>query len=256
MQLTGQLEEKLGQLRLAGMQAHLSSRLKAAQDHALGYEDFLNTLLQDEGEHRKNLKIARLLRNASLRQQASLEGYDAKVHRGLDRKLVGDLATCRFILDSLKIIIMGPTGVGKTYLATALGNAACRHGYSTLFIRMNTLIEQTMLARAKGTYLNWLKKLAGIDLLILDDFGIKPLAPQQYQDLYDVLDERGDGKSTIVTSQLPVSNWNEIIPDPVTCEAVTDRLVSKSIKIQMKGESYRKKKAEVEAAALTKIDPS
>lgn len=256
MQLTGQIEEKLKSLKLSGMQAHLTTRLKAAQDHALGYEDFLSTLLQDESEHRKNLRIARLLRNASLRQQASLEGYDTTAHRGLDRKLLSDLATCRFISDSVKIIIMGPTGVGKTYLATALGNAACRQGYTAFFIRMNTLIEQTSLARAKGTYLNWLKKIAHIDLLILDDFGIKPLLPQQYQDLYDVLDERGDGKSTIITSQLPVSNWNEIIADAVTCEAVTDRLVSKSIKIQLQGESYRRKHVHIRKQDLTSIDPS
>ena len=147
-QLTGQIEEKLRQLKLSGMQMNLPTRLKAAQDHGLGYEDFLSTLLQDESEHRKNLRITRLLRNASLRQQASLEGFDAKNHRGLDRKILSDLATCRFILDSVKIIIMGPTGVGKTYLATALGNAACRHGYSAFFIRMNTLIEQSYIISA------------------------------------------------------------------------------------------------------------
>lgn len=107
---------------------------------------------------------------------------------------------------------------------------------------MNNLVEHFLLARAKGTYLNLLKRLAACDLLILDDFGIKPLDPQQYQDLYDVLDERGEDKSTLITTQVPIENWGEIIADPVTCEAVTDRLVSVAIKLEMKGASYRPKK--------------
>ena len=145
-------------------------------------------------------------------------------------------------MDGTNVIIEGPTGVGKTYLASALGHAACRQGYSTLFYRMNALIEQTTLARAKGTYLNLVKRLAGADLLILDDFGIKPLAPQQYQDLYDILDERSEGKATVVTTQLPAENWSEVIDDAVTCEAITDRLASRAVIIQMKGTSYRKKR--------------
>lgn len=117
---------------------------------------------------------------------------------------------------------------------------------------MNTLIEQLMLARAKGTYLNLIKKLASSDLLILDDFGIKPLEPQHYQDPYGVVDERGEEKSTIITSQLPVENWNEIINDPVTCEAITDRLSSMAIRMIMKGSSYRSKKPSKKEPQLDK----
>lgn len=255
MQLSDQLTSELRGLKLFGIAEHINERLKAAQNSDLGYEDFLIMLTQDEIEHRKNSKIVRLLRNASFRQQASLESFDVKSTRGVDKKVLQDLATCRFITNSTKIIIMGPTGAGKTYLATAIGNTACRHGYTTYFLRMNTLVEQSSLARAKGTYLNWLKKLTHSDLLILDDFGIKPLSAQQYQDLYDILDERGDGKAVILTSQLPIANWSEIINDPVTCEAVTDRLVSNSIKIEMRGDSYRKKRAPTNEINLTKIDP-
>ena len=143
--------------------------------------------------------------------------------------------------EGFNILIDGPTGVGKSYLASAIGQTACRHGHTAIFLRMNTLIEQTMLARVKGSYLTLLKKLASCELLILDDFGIKPLAPQQYQDLYDILDERSEGKSTIVTTQLPPENWGEVIGDPITCEAVTDRLVSRATSIHMKGDSYRKR---------------
>ena len=115
---------------------------------------------------------------------------------------------------------------------------------------MNTLIEQTNLARAKGTYLNLVRRLTGPDLLILDDFGIKPLLAQHYQDLYDIIDERGEGRSTIVTSQLPVANWSEVIDDPVSCEAITDRLASRAIKLEMKGPSQRGKRTRQKEAVL------
>ncbi len=174
-----------------------------------------------------------------------MEGIDFTTSRGLDKKQIAGLASGRFIRDGMNIVILGPTGVGKSYLASAIGNASCRNGVTTLFFRMNALIEQMMLARAKGTYLHIVRKLAACELLILDDFGIKPLSAQQFQDLYDVLDERGEGKPTIITSQLPAANWNEVIADPVTCEAVTDRIVSRAIVIQMRGESYRRKKGAI-----------
>lgn len=220
----------------------MARRLKQAHDSALGFEEFLSLVLQDEMDHRRNARIKRLLKTAAFRQPASLESFDMATARGLDKKILADLSGCRFIRDGLNILILGPTGVGKTYLASAIGNAACRGGYSTLFFRMNTLIEQTTLARAKGTYLNLLRRLSVADLVILDDFGIKPLLPQQYQDLYDILDERSEGRSTIVTSQLPVINWSEVIADPVSCEAITDRLASRAINLDMKGESQRLKR--------------
>jgi DNA replication protein DnaC len=240
------------ELRLTGMRETYGIRAKQAREQNLTCEDFLGVLMQDEIEFRKGAKIKRLLRNAALRCPSSLEEIDTKIDRGLDKKQLRELATCRFIDDGLNILILGPTGVGKTHTASAIGNAACRQGYSTLFYRMNTLIEQLLLARAKGTYLNLIKRIASCDLLILDDLGIKPLEPQHYQDLYDVVDERGEDKSTIITSQLPVENWNEVIPDPVTCEAITDRLSSMSIRMIMKGSSYRSKRQPKKEAQLDK----
>lgn len=140
------------------------------------------------------------------------------------------------------ILILGPTGVGKSFLASALGNAACRMGKSVIFCRMNTLAEKLTIARVQGNYLTYLKKLTKADLIILDDFGIKPLTPQQFQDVYDIMDERFESKATIITSQLPVANWSEIIPDAVTLEAITDRIISKAVKIEMSGDSYRNKR--------------
>lgn len=242
MTLVEVISQQMSQLRLNGMRETYEIRAKQAREQALPCEDFMGLLIQDEIEYRNGAKIKRLLRTASLRCTSTLEEIDTRIDRGLDKKQLRELATCRYIDDGLNILILGPTGVGKTHTASAIGNAACRQGYTTLFYRMNTLIEQLMLARAKGTYLNLIKKMAGCDLLILDDFGIKPLDPQHYQDLYDVIDERGDEKSTIITSQLPVENWSEIIGDPVTCEAITDRLSSMAIRMVMKGSSYRSKR--------------
>ena len=248
MKLTNLIDTLLLQLKLYGIKENLGIRLKQSHDEKLGPEDVLNLLLHDEANFRKNARIARLLKTACLRTPASLESFDWSTPRGLDKKLVNDLASCRFVRDGHTVIIMGPTGVGKSFIASALGNAACRNGLTTFFYRMNTLIEQIGLARAKGTYLNLVRKLGGCELLILDDFGIKPLTPQQYQDLYDILDERSEGRATIVTSQLPIANWNEVIADPVTCEAVTDRLAARAIKIQMKGASYRRRRGVQEIA--------
>ena len=244
MKHTVPTERFLSDLRLTGMLTQLHARLKQSQDEKLSHEDCLNLLLQDEADHRKNSRIYRLLRLASFKQQVSLEGVDYSLARGIDKALVSDLSQCRFIKNGTNILILGPTGVGKSFLASAIGNCACRSGYTTIFSRMNTLLEQSALHRLKGNYLLFVKKYASCDLLILDDFGIKPLSPQQFQDLYDILDERSEEKATIITSQLLPQNWSEVIPDPITCEAITDRLVSKGMTIQMKGQSYRKKKKE------------
>ncbi len=243
------VEQYLMELRLTGIRDGLATRLKEARQEQLGYEDFLNLCLYDEDRYRKDSRIKRLLHNAGLRVPASLEGIDLVTPRGLDKKLLHELENCRFIEDGLNVLIMGPTGVGKSYLAAALGNAACRKGKTTFFYRMNALTEKLLLARAQGTYLNLIKKIASADLIILDDFGIKPLTPQQFQDLYDILDERTDNKASVITSQLPPQNWSEIIADPVVCEAITDRIVPRAIKIVMKGDSYRKKKCKITPAS-------
>jgi DNA replication protein DnaC len=239
-------------LKLHGIKAILFDRVKHAREEQMGYEQFLNLILDDEVRYRKTARIARLIKNAGFRNAASCESVECSPKRNLDKKLLQELSTGRFIQESTNLLISGPTGVGKTFLATAIGNASCRNGFTTLFFRMNALLEKLLIVRAQGTYLNFLKKISAADLVILDDLGIKPLAPQQYQDLYDILDERGDQKSLIITTQLPITNWSEVIADPVTCEAITDRIVARSIQIQIKGDSYRKKIRK----ELTQTDPS
>jgi DNA replication protein DnaC len=245
------IESQLIDLKLAGIRSSLSRRIVEASEASLSHTEFLNLVLQDEITNRKNARIERLQRSAGFRSQASCEGIDFAFPRGLSKKAILDVASGTYIDDGRNILILGPTGVGKTHIATAIGNTACRNGRSVLFLRMNTLIERTALARAQGNWLNYLRKLAAPEVLILDDFGIKPLTPQQFQDLYDVIDERGENKSIIITSQVPVDNWSEVIADPVVCEAISDRIVHKSQVIQMKGESYRKNRKN----NLTQTDP-
>lgn len=233
-------ENLLINLRLYGIRGGYQQRIKQATTDQVSYEEFLNLALHDEKDYRQNARIKRLIQRAAFKQSASLEAIDYGPMRGLHKKTIGELSIGRFVDEGNNVVISGPTGVGKSYLANAIGNNLCRQGKSVSFYRMNSLVEKIRLERVKGTYLNLLRKICAFDLLILDDFGIKPLEAQEYQDIYDIIDERGDNKSLIITTQLPPENWNEVIADPVTCEAITDRIVAQSITIKMKGESYRK----------------
>lgn len=235
------IESQLVDLKLAGIRASLSRRLTEARETSISHAEFLNLVLQDEITNRKNARIERLQRNAGFRIQSSCESLDFTFPRGLEKRTMQDIARGNYIDEGRNILILGPTGVGKTHIATAIGNTACRSGRSVLFLRMNSFIERISLARAQGTWLTYLRRLASFEVLILDDFGIKPLTPQQFQDLYDVIDERGEGKSMIITTQLPIENWSEVITDAVVCEAIIDRVIHRSQVVQLKGESYRKK---------------
>ena len=232
-------DQYLIELSLRGIREGLARRIKEALDANLDYESFLNLILFDESQCRKNLRQQRLIKAAGFRSQASLEGITYAKVRNFDKKIIQEIASIRFLDDGINIIIHGATGVGKSYLATAIGNHVCRNGRSTLFWKMNLLLEKVALARVEGTYLNLLKRIHSADLLIIDDFGIKPLAEQQFQDFYDILDERDNGKATILTTQLPPENWNEVIADPLVCEAISDRITARSMKILLKGPSKR-----------------
>ena len=236
-----QTEELLSTLKMRGARECLTQRLKEAEEGELGYEGFLNTLLEDEKLFRESERIVRLIKKATLQQMVSLEAFETKPSRGVDRKTLNDLSSMRFINSGQNIVISGPTGVGKSYLACALGNSACRSGISVQYFRLNNLIEKFALERAKGTYLNFIKRVSSASVLILDDFGIKHLESNQYQDLYDVIDEHGSERSIIITTQLPIKNWSEVIEDPVVCEAITDRVTSNAVQLKMHGASFRQR---------------
>jgi DNA replication protein DnaC len=239
-----QTKQLITQMKFLGMLETMDVRLTEATSHGWGHVEFLSALITDEKLYRENRQIKSRIRVAQFRTDASMENLDLSAKRNISKTQVNDLMELTFVKDPRNILILGPTGVGKTYLATAIGNWACRHNFTCLFAGMNLLIERLAISRADGSYLKYRDRLVKADLLILDDLGIKPLPPETVQDVYDVLEERYQNKSTIVTSQLPLTHWKEVIEDTVALEAILDRLIHGAIKIQLDGESCRKKRGD------------
>lgn len=232
---------QLHQLRLWGMAKTLPTRLQEGSQEKWSYSEFLNGLLLDEIRYREQKSSESRLRKAKFRTQADFDHFDFTLKRSLSKTQIKELRELTFLKNHQNLLLLGPTGVGKTFVATAIGHQACMEGNSVLFEGMNCLIETIRLHRMAGTFLRHRKKLIEADLLIIDDLGIKPLDGVMVQDLYDLLEERYLKKSTIITSQLPVANWKEVITDPVVFEAIVDR-VAHGYKIEITGESYRKRR--------------
>lgn len=232
---------QLHQLRLTGIAKTLPMRLQEGQQEKWSYTEFLRGLLTDEIRYRDQKSSEGRLRRAKFRTQADFDHFDFTLKRSLSKTQIKELRELTFLKSKQNLLLLGPTGVGKTFVATAIGHQACNEGYNVLFEGMNHLIEQIKLARVGGTFLRLRKKLIEADLLVIDDLGIKPLEGEIVQDIYDLLEERYLKRSTIITSQLPVTNWKEVITDPVVFEAIVDR-IAHGYKIEITGESYRKKR--------------
>lgn len=196
---------------------------------------------------RHNRRMQTRLRKARLRQNAVVEDIDFRHPRGLDKVLMVSLSTCQWIRDHQNLVITGPTGVGKTYLACALSQKACRDGYSARYLRLPRLFQDLALAKGDGSYAKTLQELAKVNILLLYDFGLEALAVEQRHDLLEILEDRHGVHSTLVTSQLPVEHWHETIRDGTLADAILDRLIHNVHRISLKGESMRKTKS-----ALTK----
>lgn len=232
--------DKLQALRLPGMLKALTEQQQMPDINSLGFEERLGLLVDREMTERENRRLATRLKKASLRQSASLEDLDFKSSRGLDRALILSLVACTWITRGINVLICGPTGVGKSYLACALAHKACLQGYSALYLRLPRLFEELRLAKADGRYGKLMLAYAKTDLLVLDDLGLAPMADPQRRDLLELLEDRYGKRSTIVTSQLPVSAWHEAIGDPTFADAILDRLIHNAHKIELKGDSMRK----------------
>jgi len=235
--------EKLNALRFTGMAAALDEQMQMNSLDDMGFEERLGILLDREMAVRQTRRMNTRLRKAKLRQDGCIEDINFRHPRGLDKSLVMRLAGCEWVKEHNNLIITGPTGVGKTYLACAFAQKACREGYSTLYLRITKLFEDLALAKGDGRYLKLLASFAKADLLVLDDYGLEQLGRDQRHDLLEILEDRHGLKSTLVTSQLPIDHWHEQIGDPTLADAILDRLVHSAHKIKLNGESMRKKNA-------------
>ncbi len=233
--------DQLKSMKLSGMAQAFEEQLQRADLSDLSFDDRLSFLVEREHTVRANRQLTYRLRRAQLKLNATVEDLDHRARRGLDKSTLNELARSRFINDHLNVLITGPTGVGKTYIACAIAHSACRNGYSARYVRLPRLLTDITIARGDGTYPKFLSQLAKTDLLILDDWGLATLNGEQRRDLLDILDDRHALRSTIVTSQLPVKQWHETIGDPTLADAILDRLVHNAYTINLKGESLRKK---------------
>jgi DNA replication protein DnaC len=249
--LTHPMLDQLGQLGLSGM-AQAFAELEASDETAaLTHADWLGLLVDRELTHRRDKRLAARLRYARLRQQASVEDVDYRAPRGLDRALFHKLTNGEWIDAHDNLILCGPTGVGKSWLACALGHKACRDNRSVLYQRVPKLFPELALARGDGRYARILRGLTGVQLLILDDWGLEPLDAGARRDLYEILEERYGRRSTILTSQIPVDKWHAFIGDPTYADAILDRLVHNAHRIDLAGDSLRRRRSRSSPKDLT-----
>lgn len=232
--------EHLTQLRLFGMARALAEQSSLPDIGALSFEERLGLLVDRERVERQNRLTASRLRRARLKQPAVAEDIDYRHPRGLDRAVFRRLLTGDWVNAHQNVLITGPTGVGKTYLACALANAACRQGRTALYQRLPRLFEELAVARGDGRYARLMTGLAKVDVLILDDWGLALLDDERRRDLLEVLDERYQTRSTIITSQLPVATWHDSLGDPTLADAILDRLVHHAHPLNLDGESLRR----------------
>lgn len=238
--LNEQTIQRLFEMRLKGMAIAFKEQMNQPEVTGLSFEERLAMLVDREYTVREERGLTRRLKTAKLKQPACLEDIDYHHPRGLDRHVIRGLSTCQWIKDHQNIIITGPTGVGKTYLACAFANKACRIGYTALYTRLSRLLHNISIARADGSYVRLLDKLARTDILVIDDWGVAPLNEMERREFLEVIDDRQDSRSTIITSQLPITNWHDNIGDPTIADAILDRLLHNSHRIPLEGESMRK----------------
>jgi DNA replication protein DnaC len=240
--LTHPTLDLLHKLGLHGMAKRYKELEAQPEAPGLAHAEWLALLLEHETTLRRQKRFESRARAAKLRQSASVEDVDYRAARGLDRGLFMKLAGCDWVRARHNLIITGPCGVGKSWLACALGQKACREDFSTIYHRVPRLFSSLALARADGRYARVLRQIARTDLLILDDWGPETLTAEQRRDLLEIIDDRHEMRSVIITSQVPVERWYEIIGDPTMADAILDRLVHNAYRIDLKGDSLRKKR--------------
>lgn len=237
--------DKIEQLRLFGMAKALQEQLQNHEAASLGFEERLGLLIDREMTERENKRLSTRLKTAKLRLPAIVENVDFRQTRGLDKSLFMSLASNQWVAEHLNLLITGPTGAGKSYLACALSHKACRDGHLVQYHRLPQLLEELALSHHDGRYRKLMKAMLKADLLVLDDFGLSSLAAEHQRDLLEIMEDRYDRRSTIVTSQLSVKHWHEALGDPTLADAILDRLVHNAYKIELKGDSMRKNTSKI-----------
>lgn len=234
--------EKLMQLKLPHMATALRAALDRAAGSALTIEECVGLMVDREWTERDNRRVGRRIKDAKLGMQACMEDLWCDPARGLDKAVLRSLAACQWVRAKQNVIVIGMTGTGKSYIGAALAEAACRRGYRALRVRVPRLVGELAIARADGSYGAALSRLAKLDVLVLDDLLIAPLKDTERRDLLEVLEDRYEQRSTVVTSQVPTKTWHEMLADPTVADAICDRLVHNAHVLSLKGPSIRKKK--------------
>lgn len=238
--MTQETLEKIKKLRLLGMARAYESSLENDKLANLSADELITMLVEAEWDDRMNRNIERRLRNARFRYQSSMESIDYQSERNLDRNQIMRFAECNFIKKHENIIITGSTGIGKSYLATALGHQACTCGYKVYYANLGKLFSRLKMGKADGSYLREISKIERQDLLIIDDFGLLPIDNQNRSALMEIVEDRHKKASMIITSQLPVNCWHEVIGEKTIADAILDRIVHDAHRVDLKGESLRK----------------
>ncbi|EGQ8195187.1 MULTISPECIES: IS21-like element helper ATPase IstB [Vibrio] len=235
------IHNQLTQLKLSGVKSALEHQNELPSTYQeMSFEERLSLLLDEELTQRENKRIARLLKQAHFRLHAELEELDYRSGRGLEKSVIRNLASGQWLSRKQNILLTGATGCGKTYLACALGRHLCRQGHSVYYFRLKNLLEECYQSHADGSYPKLLGKLAKSALLIIDDWGLEPLAADQRSDLLEIIDQHYQKGSILLISQLPIEEWHRMIGDATHADAILDRLVHGSIKVNLAGESMRK----------------
>ena len=235
--LNEQTIAKMNQMKLFGMANGFAERSGKADHAELSHQEFAGLLVDDEKIYRENRRLARLLKYARLKQQAALEDIDYRHQRGLSKQMMLELAGGQWLVKKQNILITGPTGIGKSFIASALGNQACRAGYTTRLERVPRLFESLMMAKADGTHLKLITQMGKAGALILDDFGLSPLKDEERKDLLEIIEDRTGMGATIVTSQLPTKNFHEVIGEPTIADAICRRMFHNAYRIELKGKA-------------------
>jgi DNA replication protein DnaC len=235
--------EKLKALKLYGMVRGFEEQTASSDYQNLTFDERLGLLVDREKGERENRQLKSRLNQAKLRHQACMEDIDYQHPRGLDKSLLLSLSSCQWIRDHLNVFIIGPTGLGKSFIACALAHRACLEGFKVLYFRAPRLFPDLSVAQGDGRYRKLMTTIAKANLLVIDDWGLSALSDQERRDLLEIVEDRHGIHSTIVTSQLPIEHWHQMIGNPTLADAILDRLVNNAYRINLKGESMRKKKS-------------